>query len=163
MPYKRQGGFKISDHHVRSPMLNINRACQGCHHFSEPELRSRVEAIQARFAQNRDVAMDAVVELIKDIEANQGKVSDENLNAARQYQRKAQFFVDYVEAENSMGFHGGGEALRILTEATDAARLGQLAMRGYKQPPPIRAPGVSKEAPATRSSAKQQDTRAALD
>ena len=30
MPYKREGGMKISDHHVRSPLLNINRACQGC-------------------------------------------------------------------------------------------------------------------------------------
>ena len=43
MPYKREGGMKISDHHVRSPMLNINRACQGCHHFPEEEMKSRVE------------------------------------------------------------------------------------------------------------------------
>ena len=28
MPYKREGALKISDHHVRSPLLNINRACQ---------------------------------------------------------------------------------------------------------------------------------------
>ena len=28
MPYKREGALKISDHHVRSPVLNINRACQ---------------------------------------------------------------------------------------------------------------------------------------
>jgi nitrite reductase (cytochrome c-552) len=48
MPYKREAGMKISDHHVRSPMLNINRACQGCHHFAEEELKNRVEAIQAR-------------------------------------------------------------------------------------------------------------------
>ena len=54
MPYKREGGMKISDHHVRSPMLNINRACQGCHHFDEEELKNRVEAIQARFANQRD-------------------------------------------------------------------------------------------------------------
>jgi nitrite reductase (cytochrome c-552) len=159
MPYKRQGGFKISDHHVRSPLLNINRACQGCHHFSEEELKARVEIIQTRFAQNRDLAMDALVELIRDIEANQGKVPEENLNAARQHQRKAQFFVDYVEAENSMGFHAGAEALRILTEATDAARLGQLALRGYKQPPPIRAPGRSKEGTAAP---ERQSARAAL-
>ena len=31
MPYKREGALKISDHHVRSPVLNINRACQTCH------------------------------------------------------------------------------------------------------------------------------------
>ena len=36
--------------------------------------------------------MDAVVELIKDIQANQGKASEADLNVARNFQRKAQFF-----------------------------------------------------------------------
>jgi nitrite reductase (cytochrome c-552) len=141
MPYRREGGMKVSDHHVRSPMLNINRACQGCHRFPEEELKSRVEVIQSRFAGARDVAMDAVVDLIKDIETNQAKVPEADLTTAREAQRKAQFYVDYVEAENSMGFHGGGEAIRILNDASNAARLGQLALRGYRPPPPARAPG----------------------
>jgi nitrite reductase (cytochrome c-552) len=141
MPYKREGGLKISDHHVRSPLLNINRACQGCHHFSEEEMKARVEAIQMRFGRARDVAFDAVVELIDDIKAAQTSGTPEaNLTAARNFQRKAQFYVDYVEAENSSGFHAGGEALRILTEAADSARRGQLELRGYKSPPPVRAP-----------------------
>ena len=38
MPYMRDGASKISDHWVRSPLLNINRACQVCHSFSEAEL-----------------------------------------------------------------------------------------------------------------------------
>jgi nitrite reductase (cytochrome c-552) len=141
MPYKREGGLKISDHHVRSPLLNINRACQGCHHFAEEEMKARVETIQTRFVRERDVAMDAVVELIKDIEATQGKAAEADLTAARAHQRKAQFYLDYVEAENSMGFHAPGEALRILNESTNNARLGQLALRGYRPPPPVRAPG----------------------
>lgn len=139
MPYKREGGMKISDHHVRSPMLNVNRACQGCHHFSEEEMKARVETIQSRFLHARDVAMDAVIELIKDIKANQGKASEADLNVARDYQRKAQFYLDYVEAENSMGFHAPGEALRILNDSTDFSRKGQLALRGYRPPPPVRA------------------------
>lgn len=151
MPYKREGGLKISDHHVRSPLLNINRACQGCHHFPEEEMKARVEQIQGRFAAARDLAMDAVVELIQDIKAAQGKASEADLQAARDFHRKAQFYVDYVEAENSMGFHAPGEALRILTEATDMARKGQLALRGYRSPAPIRAPagkGETKQAAA---------------
>jgi nitrite reductase (cytochrome c-552) len=157
MPYRREGGLKVSDHHVRSPLLNINRACQGCHHFPEEEMKSRVEHIQTRFAHARDVAMDAVVELIGDIEANQGKASEADLNAAREFQRKAQFFLDYVEAENSMGFHAVGETLRVLTDSTDLARKGQLALRGYRSPPPVRAPGIpagNREArPAQRTAA----------
>jgi nitrite reductase (cytochrome c-552) len=141
MPYMREGGLKISDHHVRSPLLNINRACQGCHHFSEEEMKARVEAIQVRFGRARDVAFDALVELINDIQSAQTMVAAAgNLTAARDFQRKAQFYVDYVEAENSSGFHAPGEALRILNEATDFARRGQLALRGYKPPPPVRAP-----------------------
>jgi nitrite reductase (cytochrome c-552) len=143
MPYKREGGLKISDHQVKSPLLSINRSCQGCHHFSEEEMRSRVEEIQTRFIHARDVAMDAVIELIKDIQdANTRGGNQADIDAARAFQRKAQFFVDYVEAENSTGFHAPGEAMRILTDATDAARKGQLALRGYRSPPPVRAPGV---------------------
>ena len=48
MPYKREGALKISDHHVRSPLLNINRACQTCHRWPEEELKARVETIQER-------------------------------------------------------------------------------------------------------------------
>ncbi|MGZ4834033.1 MAG: ammonia-forming cytochrome c nitrite reductase subunit c552, partial [Terriglobales bacterium] len=43
MPYRREGGLKISDHHVRSPLLNINRSCQQCHHWEEKEIKGRVE------------------------------------------------------------------------------------------------------------------------
>ncbi|MGZ9274582.1 MAG: ammonia-forming cytochrome c nitrite reductase subunit c552 [Nitrospira sp.] len=153
MPYKREGGMKISDHHVRSPMLNINRACQGCHHFKEEEMKARVETIQTRFIHARDVAMDAVVELIKDIQASQGKASEADLTAARDFHRKAQFYLDYVEAENSMGFHASGEALRILNDSTDFSRKGQLALRGYRSPAPIRAPGRP-AAPEKKASAE---------
>ncbi|MDZ4796677.1 MAG: ammonia-forming cytochrome c nitrite reductase subunit c552 [Bryobacteraceae bacterium] len=139
MPYKREGGLKISDHWVRSPMLNVNRACQGCHHFPEEEMKARVEQIQGRFTHARDTTMDAVIELIRDIQASQATASPADLTAARDFHRKAQFFLDYVEAENSNGFHAPGEALRILNDATDFARKGQLALRGYKTPAPLRA------------------------
>ena len=39
MPYQRDGATKVSDHWVRSPLLNVNRACQTCHHFEEKETR----------------------------------------------------------------------------------------------------------------------------
>jgi len=42
-------------------------------------------------------------------------------------QRRAQFRSDFVNAENSMGFHAPQEAARILGEAIDYARQGQLS------------------------------------
>jgi nitrite reductase (cytochrome c-552) len=37
--------------------------------------------------------------------------------------------VDWVNAENSLGFHAPQEAARILGEAIDYARQGQVALR----------------------------------
>src|SRR6476646_1928726 len=48
MPYQRDGASKVCDHWVRSPLLNINRACQTCHRFSEADVASRIEVIQSR-------------------------------------------------------------------------------------------------------------------
>ena len=130
MPFVRVGGNKISDHHVRSPLLNLNRACQTCHRWPEEELKARVEAIQERTFQLRNQAMEAVVGLITDLEkAKAAGRSDEELATARRLQRLAQFRLDFVEAENSTGFHAPQEAARILAESANFARQGQIALR----------------------------------
>lgn len=127
MPYKREGAIKISDHHVRSPLLNISNACQTCHHFSESELKARVELIQNRTKSLMIRAEEAVVALIQDLQkAREFGIPDERLKAAQDLQRKAQWRLDFVAAENSMGFHAPQEAARILGEAIDYARQGQL-------------------------------------
>jgi nitrite reductase (cytochrome c-552) len=144
MPYQRVGALKISDHHVRSPLLNVNNACQTCHKFSEEELRTRVHEIQDRTFELRNRAMDAVVALIGDLEAaRKAGRADAELMPARELHRQAQFYLDFIEAENSMGFHAPGEAARILAVAADLARQGQLALRGagpVDAAPPAAAP-----------------------
>lgn len=131
MPYIREGAMKISSHHVRSPLLSINQSCQTCHKASEDELKFRVETIQERTYKLRGIAMDALVQLIQDISgAKNAGATDEQLAEARKQQRLAQFYLDFVEAENSMGFHAPAEAARILGESINFARLGQVALRG---------------------------------
>jgi nitrite reductase (cytochrome c-552) len=130
MPYTRTGSMKISDHHVRSPVLNINHACQTCHHWPEEELKARVEIIQGRVFGLRNRAMDAVLALINDLKAARARgVPDAQLAEGMKLQRRAQFMLDFVEAENSTGFHAPGEAQRILAESIDYARQGQLSVR----------------------------------
>lgn len=130
MPYTRVGAHKISDHHIRSPLLNVNKACQTCHRWSEEELKSRVETIQSRTHKLRDLAMDALMDLIEDIKAAKAAGQpDAELATARDFQRKAQFYLDFVEAENSTGFHAPQEVARILGEAIDFARKGQITLR----------------------------------
>lgn len=130
MPYTRVGALKVSDHHVRSPLLNINHACQPCHKFPEAELLARAELIQERTVTLRDRALDALVALIADIEtARAAGAADDALAPARAAQRRGQFYIDFVESENSNGFHAPQEAARILGLAIDTVRQGQLALR----------------------------------
>jgi len=68
--------------------------------------------------------------LIADLKAaKQAGASDAQLKAARAAQRRGQFYVDFVESENSNGFHAPQEAARILGEAIDELRKGQVSLR----------------------------------
>ena len=139
MPYQRVGAMKVTDHHVQSPLLNINKACQTCHRWSEDELRARVETIQDRTFQVRNITMDALIALIGDIKSAQQKgASEAQLATSRNHQRRAQFLLDFIEAENSMGFHADQEAVRILSLSLDESRRGQAALPGSVATPGAR-------------------------
>jgi nitrite reductase (cytochrome c-552) len=134
MPYMRDGASKISDHWVRSPLLNINRACQTCHRFSEEEIKERVDGIQQR---NFDLLQRAGAALMEQLDAinaaREEGASDEQLQEALDLQRKAQWRLDFIAAENSMGFHAPQEAARILGEAIDYAWQGTTAAMKWKK------------------------------
>lgn len=135
MPYMRDGATKVSDHWVRSPLLNINRACQTCHHFSEQEMQERVAAIQDRNHALLERAAGALMEQFDAIAAaRKAGADDAQLAASRELQRRAQWRIDFIAAENSMGFHAPQEAARILGEAIDFARQGQVAALRWNQP-----------------------------
>ncbi len=137
MPYKREGAAKVTDHHIRSPILNVSRACLQCHHFSEQEMVERVETIQNRNRTLLDRAEKAVLDLIDAImKAKKDGVGEEQLKPAYAMQRKAQWRLDFISAENSMGFHAPQEAAKILAEAIDYARQGQVLAALTRQPPP---------------------------
>ncbi|GIK36455.1 MAG: cytochrome c-552 [Chloroflexota bacterium] len=139
MPYQREGAIKVSDHHVRSPLLNVANACQTCHNFPEEEMKARAEAIQDRTVALMNRAEEAVVALIRDLQkAQEAGIPIEQLAAAQALQRKAQWRLDYVSAENSMGFHAPQESARILGEAIDYARQGQLEVAKIMQPVALR-------------------------
>ncbi len=129
MPYVREGAMKVSSHHVRSPLLDVTRSCQTCHRFTEAELLARVNIIQERNFALMGRAEDALVQLIGAIAKakTEGK-TEEQLAPVYELQRKAQFRIDFVNAENSMGFHAPQEAARILGEAIDYSRQGELQL-----------------------------------
>jgi len=78
----------------------------------------------------RNIAMDALIDLIKDIKtAKASGKSETELAKALDFQRKAQFYLDFIEAENSTGFHASQEAARILAESINFSRLGQASLK----------------------------------
>jgi nitrite reductase (cytochrome c-552) len=177
MPYKREGAMKVSEHWVRSPLLQVNRSCATCHPYSDEEIKSRVEAIQdrnhalmTRAGQAATSMLDAIVAVRKPYDdqnreaavvkareslakkadfaklrpeeqekrmaaatkANllalwQEKVEKEpKLKELGELQRAAQWRLDFVAAENSMGFHAPQEMARILGESIDLSRQAEV-------------------------------------
>ncbi|MGH7390193.1 MAG: ammonia-forming cytochrome c nitrite reductase subunit c552 [Candidatus Rokuibacteriota bacterium] len=126
MPYERVGALKVSDHWVRSPLLNLNRACQTCHAVAEKELEARVLTIQDRHHALLQRAAKATTDMLDAIvAAKTAGASGRDLQTAQALHRKAQWRLDFVAAENSMGFHAPQELARILGETIDYARQGQ--------------------------------------
>ncbi|MFO0575236.1 MAG: ammonia-forming cytochrome c nitrite reductase subunit c552 [Polyangia bacterium] len=141
MPYAREGASKVSDHWVRSPLLNVTRACQTCHRVGEDELKDRVDVIQQRnydLLQRGGTAIVALIDALQ--QARAAGASDEQLRPALALQRKAQWRLDFIAAENSMGFHAPQEAARVLGEAIDYARQGQLAVLALRGATPATPP-----------------------
>ena len=130
MPYVRQGSLKISDHWLRSPLVNLSQACGACHKLSEEELRTRVAIIQDRTAgllrRSEEALLDAIDAIV---EARQAGFTDEDLKEALQFHRSAQLRWDLVSSENSTGFHSPQESARVRDEAIDLARQAELQAR----------------------------------
>jgi nitrite reductase (cytochrome c-552) len=81
--------------------------------------------------------------------AKKAGATPQSLEAALALQRKAQWRLDFVAAENSMGFHAPAEAARILAESIDYSRQGQLAAQSLdsvnsaqRHGPPTPPPGA---------------------
>lgn len=122
MPYIREGGVKISDHWLRSPLTDVNSACQTCHNISEEDLTARILTIQDNTAQLLRLSEESLLEAIDAIVAAQAAgASDEALAEARNFHRRGQLRWDFVSSENSTGFHSPQESARVLAMSIDFA------------------------------------------
>jgi nitrite reductase (cytochrome c-552) len=177
MPGKKVDGKEVSDHWVRSPLLQPGVACGGCHAYPDDELKARVEQIQDRHFALMTRAGNAAVAMIDAMVAVRKPYDDRNRAAAAaraaetlrkqeaygkatpaeqekklaaetranllamwrevvertpaikelgELQRAAQWRLDLVAAENSMGFHAPQEMARILAESIDLSRQAEL-------------------------------------
>ena len=83
----------------------------------------------------------ALVDMLDAVSAaKRAGATEEQLRPVLELHRKAQWRLDFVAAENSMGFHAPQELARILEESIDLSRQGQIA--------PMRAGGPGAFSPA---------------
>ena len=128
MPYKREGAVKITDHWIRTPLVNLTNACGTCHRLPEEELRARVLTAQDRTFSLLKRAEGAILDAQDGIvAAMQRGAPDAALQEARALHRRAFIRWDLISAENSMGFHSSQEAARILGDAIDYARQAEIS------------------------------------
>lgn len=128
MPYIREGGFKMSDHWIRSPLQDVNSACQTCHNLPEEQLEARIITIQDNTAELLRLSEEALLEAMDVmVAAQEAGATDEQLAEARDFHRRSQMRWDFVSSENSTGFHSPQEASRILARSIDFAHRAQLS------------------------------------
>ncbi len=135
MPYTRVGAYKVSDHRVTSPLKADLRACVQCHSESAEWLRSQVESIQDRTVSlmiRSGYATATVAKLFEKVHAAQagGKTIDSSLyDKAKDYYLEAFFRLNFIGAENSVGFHNPAEALRVLGDSLAFAGKAEALLR----------------------------------
>lgn len=123
MPFMRENGQKYTSHWVTSPMKHIKSSCMTCHAEDEAWLLERVKTTQDNVWQLQRIAGTVTARAHEAISkaAAEPEADKEELEKAREFVRKAQWFWDIVAAENSMGFHNPPQALNTLGQSIDLA------------------------------------------
>ncbi len=136
MPYKREGGIKFTDHHISSPLDNIENSCQVCHREAEAELRANIYEIQSKVSELRKICEKNLATLhIEAKHAWENGASEEEMAPILQLIRHAQWRWDFIAAANSMGFHSPNESLRVLgtsIQKSQEARIKLATLFGSK-------------------------------
>jgi nitrite reductase (cytochrome c-552) len=130
MPQISDNGLQLTDHWIRSPLMNTHAACLNCHRGTEDGMVRRAEAIQRRTTEQLQLVEGALADLMDAIvAAREQGVSDKDLEDARRFHRRAQLRWDFIDAENSTGFHSPHETARLVMHALDLSRQGERSAR----------------------------------
>jgi len=153
MPYKREGGIKFTNHHLRSPLANVSGSCQVCHRQSEEELIKNVYDHQTRVAELRRVCEKNLATVhIEAKAAWDAGATEAEMKEVLQLIRHAQWRWDWVAAANGMGIHSPSEALRVLGTSIQKANEARIILatifHKYGHKYPVDLPDISTKAKA---------------
>lgn len=127
MPYISEGGVKFSDHHVTSPLANIDRTCQTCHREDAEVLRKNVYDRQNMVNEVRNNLEQELCKAHLEAEfAWKNGASEAQMTEALKLIRQAQWRWDYGVASHGASFHAPQEATRILSDGLGRALRARL-------------------------------------
>jgi nitrite reductase (cytochrome c-552) len=123
MPYMREGGQKYTSHWMTSPMKHIDASCRACHTQDAKWILDRVKITQNNVWQLQRTAGQTISRAHEVIGKATlvARANKAELDKARELVRNAQWFWDFIAAENSMGFHNPDQALNTLGRSIDLA------------------------------------------
>lgn len=152
MPYKSDGAIKYSDHHVTSPLLNIDRTCQTCHRDSKENLIKYVYEYQDKILETRNrVEKELVKAHIAAKFAWDKGASEKQMEPVLKLIRAAQWRWDFAVASHGASFHAPVETQRILAHSLDKSYQAQLEINKI-----LTGMGVKEEIPLPDISTKDK-------
>jgi len=144
MPYSSEGGQKFTNHHIGSPLSNVENSCFVCHREKLDALVTDVYERQRKVKEGtsklqREIAM-AHIEAAKALELG---ATEAQMKSIQKGIRHAQWRWDYSVASHGAAFHAPLETSRVVTSASSIiqdtrlklARL--LADLGFNKPVPM--------------------------
>ena len=127
MPYKQEGGVEFSDHHIMSPLANIDRTCQTCHRQDAEVLRQNVYERQQKCTEVRDRAeKELATAHIEAKFAMEKGATEAEMKPIQALLRKSQWRWDYAIASHGATFHAPQEVTRLLSHSVDFAQQARL-------------------------------------
>lgn len=118
MPYKSEGGQKFTDHHIGSPLQNVENSCFVCHRENVAQLVADVyERQQKSKIATNTLAQEIAKAHIETARAMELGATDAQLEKIRLGIRHAQWRWDYSVASHGASFHSPIEVLRIANSA----------------------------------------------
>lgn len=153
MPYKREGGIKFTNHHLVSPLANIESTCQVCHRESEATLIADVYERQNKISELRRIVEKNLAQLhIEAKKAWDAGATEQEMEEVLLLIRHAQWRWDWVAAANGYGIHSPAEALRVLGTSIQKSQEARIILATifakYGQEYPIQMPDISTKAKA---------------
>ena len=129
MPYMSEGGKKYTDHHVQSPLNNIENSCMVCHKEKTEQLLKDVYTRQDMIIENRDKLEELVVrahveaKTAWELGATEAQMKDILMDI-----RHAQWRWDYAASGHGSSFHSPVETSRVIGTGIDVAQEGRIKL-----------------------------------